>query len=80
MSTPLYLLDWFDIFTKLYDFHGNDVCVLSAQDLWTFYQSKNKGAKREDVDIYTLVEFFIQHHANGNFVLDETPFLKRRGE
>ena len=66
----------FDIFTKSYDFHGSNVRVLSAQDLWTFYQSKNKGAQREDVDIYTLVEFFIQHHSNGNFILDECPFLR----
>ena len=70
----------FDIFTKLYDFYGSSVHVLSAQDLWSFYQSKKKGANREDVDIYTLVEFFIQHHANGNFVLDECPFLLTKGE
>ena len=65
----------FDIFTKLYDFFGCSIQVLSAQDLWSFYQSKNKGAKREDVDIYFLVEFFIQHHSNGHFILDEVPFL-----
>ena len=69
----------FDIFTKLYDFSGGKVQVLSAQDLWTFYESRNKGAKREDVDIYTLVEFFIQHHPNGHFILDECPFLKVLG-
>ena len=65
----------FDIFTKVYDFHGSNIQVLSAQDLWRFYQSKNEGIMREDVDIYTMVEFFILHHANGNFVLDECPFL-----
>ena len=65
----------FDIFTKLYDFSGGKVKALSAQDLWTFYESKNKGAKREDVDIYTLVEFFIGHRPNGHFILDECPFL-----
>ena len=70
----------FDIFTKLYDFYDSNVCVLSAQDLWTFYQSKNIGHKRKDVDIYSLVEFFILHHANGNFVLDECPFLQPPGE
>ena len=65
----------FDIYTKLYDFHGSYVKVVSAQDLWAFYKSMNKGAKREDVDIYFLVEFFIQHHPNGHFILDECPFL-----
>ena len=42
----------FDIFTKLYDFCGCNVQVLSAQDMWTYYESKNKGAKRENVNIY----------------------------
>ena len=69
----------FDIFTKLYDFSGGKVRVLSAQDLWTFYESKNKGVKREDFDIYTLVEFFIQHHPNGHFTFDECPFLRTKG-
>ena len=66
----------FDIYTRIYDFVGTNVRVLSAQDLLTFYLSKNKSANREDVDIYKLVEFFIQHHSNGHFILDECPFLK----
>ena len=66
----------FDIYTKSYDFQGSSVKILSAQDLWAFYQSKNQRANREKVDIYCLVEYFIQHHLDGNFVLDECPFLK----
>ena len=69
----------FDIYSKLYDFAGRNVRVISAQDLWAFYESKNKGAKREDVDIYILVEFFIQHHSNGHFIIDECPFLCTKG-
>ena len=69
----------FDIFTKLYDFSGCKIQVLSAQDLWTFYQSKNNEAKREDVSIYDLVEFFIKHHPNGHFIFDECPFLRIKG-
>ena len=65
----------FDIYSKLYDFHGSHVKVVSAQDIWAFYESQNKGAKREDVDIYFLVEFFIKHHPNGHFILDECCFL-----
>ena len=64
----------FDIYTKLYDFHESNVIVVSAQELLAFYESKNKGAMREVVDIYFLVEFFIQHHSNGHFILDEVPF------
>ena len=79
----------FDMYTKEYDFVGSNVRVISAQDLWKFYASKNKGmklfniftlveeAKREKVDIYFLVEFFIKHHRNGHFVLDECPFSKQ---
>ena len=66
----------FNIYTKLYDFYGSHVIAVSAQDLLAFYDSKNKGAKREDVDIYFLVEFFIQHHSNGHFILDECCFLQ----
>ena len=65
----------FDIYTKSYDFHGSHVKVISAQDLWTFYESKNKGADQSEVDIYCLVEYFIQHHSDGHFILDECPFL-----
>ena len=67
----------FDIYTKLYDFHGINVNVVSAQDLWTFYESKNKGADRLNVGIYFLVQYFIQHHLEGHFVVDECPILRR---
>ena len=65
----------FDIYTKLYDFHGSNVKVISAQDLWTFFESKKKRADRAKVDIYCLVEYFVQNHLDGHFVLDEVPFL-----
>lgn len=63
----------FDIFTKNYDFLGSNVHVLSAQDLWAFYESKNVGANRYRFDIYFLVEYFVQHHSNGHFIIDECP-------
>ena len=66
----------FDIFTKLYDFSGSDVQVMSAQDLWKFYEEKNKGADKEEVNVYKLVEFFIRHHPHGHYILDECPFLR----
>ena len=65
----------FDIYTKGYDFQGSNVKVVSAQDLWTFYESKNEGVDQFKVDIYYLVEYFVQHHLDGHFVLDECPFL-----
>ena len=65
----------FDIYTKTYDFLGSDVQVISAQDLWAFYESKHYGADRKQADIFILVEFFVQSHPNGHYVLDECPFL-----
>ena len=65
----------FDLYTKGYDFLGTNFQVISAQDLWTFYESKNKGVNRRDVNIYVLVEFFVKHHSNGHFIIDECPFL-----
>ena len=78
----------FDIFTRTYDFLGSNVQVISAQDLWKFYNDKNpevkifkkiiwrKAADRKKINIYQLVEFFIRHHPSGHYVLDECPFLK----
>ena len=66
----------FDIFTKLYDFSGSDVQVMSAQDLWKFYESKKKGADKKKIDIYKLVEFFVLYHPFAHYILDECPFLK----
>ena len=70
----------FDIYTKLYDFYESHVIVVSAQDLWAFYESKNNRAKREDFDVYFLVEFFVQHYSNGHFILDECPSLLNKGK
>ena len=64
----------FDIYTRLYDFLGCDVKVISAQDLWDFYESKHKGADRQTVDIYKAAEFFVKQHPNGHYVVDECPF------
>ena len=64
----------FDIYTKEYDFIGCDVKVISAQDLWSFYESKNPKADRKEIDVYTIAEFFVDQHPNGHFVVDECPF------
>ena len=70
----------FDIYTRAYDLVESDVHVITAQDLWNFYKRKHwyKWNKRRNVDIYELVEFFIRHHPNGHFVLDECPFLRSK--
>ena len=48
----------FDIYTKLYDFLGCDVKVISAQNLWDFYKTKHKGVDRKQVDIFKAAAFF----------------------
>ena len=65
----------FDVYTKLYDFLGSNVQVKSAQDLWSFYEERNKGADKKEINIYGLVEFFVRCHPKGHFVLDECPFI-----
>ena len=67
----------FDIYTKEYDFLGCDVKVISAQDLWDFYESTHLGADIEAIDVYTMAEFFVDQHPNGHFVVDECPFRGR---
>ena len=64
----------FDIYTNEYDFLGCNVKVISAQDLWDFYKSKHPRAKREEIDVYTMAEFFVDQHSNGHFIVDECPF------
>ena len=66
----------FDIYTKSYDFATSNVQIVSAQDLFAFYKSRNKGADRMKIDIYSLAEYFLQHHPNGHYVFDECPFLR----
>ena len=61
----------FDIISKEYDFDECDVKVISAQDLWNFYQSKHKGVDRRKIDVYTQAEYFVEEHPNGHFVFDE---------
>ena len=65
----------FDIYTKAYDFTASEVVVKSAQDLWDFYEAQKKGSDKTEVDIYTLVECFVQNNPNAHYVLDEVPFL-----
>ena len=72
----------FDIYTKLYDFKHHDVIVKSAQDLWDWYKRKTRlhwFKKKEDVNIYQLVEYFVQHNRRAHYVLDECPFLSNGG-
>ena len=70
----------FDIYTKAYDFLGHDVEVKSAQDLWEFYEANHTGADREDIDVYTAAEYFVEQHSNGHYVVDECPFKRRIGK
>ena len=67
----------FDLYTKLYDFYGVDVEVLSAQDLLSFYQQSQAKKSITNADIYTLVKFFVQSNPDGHFILDECPFIRK---
>ena len=67
----------FDLYTKLYDFQGTNVKLISAQDLRDFYESNHKLADKKEIDVYKMAEFFIEEHSNGHFVVDECPFRTR---
>ena len=69
----------YDIYTKEYDFKDSAVMVKSAQDLWDDY-AQNNGSDRKSIDIYALVEHFVQQHPDAHFILDECPFLLGRGK
>ena len=68
----------FDIYTKLYDFKDHDVIVKSAQDLWDEFAKRNPGSDKQGVNIYQLVEDFVQHNRRAHYVLDECPFLSNK--
>ena len=70
----------FDIYTKLYDFLDTDVKVITQQDLWKFYNSHHKDAEKKKVNIYKLVLFFIEHHPNGHYIVDECPIYQEYGK
>ena len=75
----------FDIYTHQYEFLGCDVVPKSAQDLRDYHDAQTKGVpeserNKEKVDIYSLVEYFIQHNPNAHYVLDEVPFLSTDGK
>ena len=66
----------FDIYTKECDFWGSNVVVKSAQDLLNFYESQHPFVDgTQTIDIYTLVENFVEQHPYAHYVLDECPFL-----
>ena len=67
----------FDLYSKLYDFQGTNVKIISAQDLWDFYKAKNNHVNKKAIDVYKMAEFFIEEHSNGHFVVDECPFQGR---
>ena len=69
---------FFDWYTKEYAFVGTNVEVLSAQDLRKFYDQHHQPSmwqKFKRIDIYTLVEFFVERNSNGHFIIDECPIL-----
>ena len=79
----------FDIYTRSYEFLTSDVSFKSAQDLKAYYDAQKKKTNRgncfactsggesddEELDIYSLVEFFVEQHPNAHYVLDEVPFM-----
>jgi len=72
----------FDIYSKTFEFLTSDVKFKSSQDLKSYYDSQNNvsdsHSDQQKLDIYTLVEYFVKHHPDAHYVLDEVPFLRDR--
>ena len=66
-------LQIFDICTKLYDFLGTDVIAVNSQDLLAF---ATVHGKHNITGIYQLVAYYIEHHNDGHFFIDECPVLR----
>ena len=43
-------------------------------------KSSNIQNKENEPNIYTLLEFFIQHNSSAHFIIDECPFLSSKGK
>ena len=57
--------------------HG--ITFMSAQDLQTFHHEHSgilNVDKNKQLNIYQLVHFFMQHHPDGYYFLDEVPLIK----
>ena len=80
---------FYDIRSKM-ELERYGINFLSAQDLKSFYeeemsksilessgkQSEDMCEKKKESNIYDLVEYFMKHHPDGYYFLDEVPFIK----
>ena len=53
--------------------HG--ITFLSCQDLLEYYKEQTR-TNGEDMNVYDLVEFFIERNRNGYYFLDEVPLIQ----
>ena len=57
--------------------HG--ITFMSAQDLQAFHHEHSGLSiddKNKQLNIYQLVHYFMQHHPDGYYFLDEVPLIK----
>ena len=55
----------------------NGITFMSAQDLQAFHHEHSGFSSGDDqLNIYELVHFFMQHHPDGYYFLDEVPLIQ----
>ena len=64
----------FDVKSEM-ELEKHNIKFLSCQDLLEYYQ-KETGLNGEEMNVYELVQFFMEKNPNGYYLLDEVPLIK----
>ena len=72
---PRSALYFYDIKSEM-ELERYGIHFLSAQDLKFFYDGQDQQTKIEQLNIYGLVEYFMEHHPYGSYFLDEVPLIQ----
>ena len=64
----------FDVKSEM-ELEKHQITFLSCQDLLNYYEDQT-GKSGKDLNVYELVQFFIEKNPNGYYFLDEVPLIK----
>ena len=64
----------FDVKSEM-ELEKHQIKFLSCQDLLRYYEDQT-GKNGETLNVYQLVQFFIEKNPNGYYFLDEVPLIK----
>ena len=64
----------FDVKSKV-ELKKHGIIFLSCQDLLEYYKEKS-GRNGKDINVYELVNYYMERNPNGYYFLDEVPFIQ----